>query len=73
MAYRKDKNKLVYKFNGGAGAVLCSNCYKIIYAGSSIPDEYRDVVIAGKQEEFGPVFCCDDCRKEWFDTIEDYV
>lgn len=68
MAYRKDKDRLIYKFNGGAGAVLCSNCYKIICEGSRIPDEYRGVVIAGKQEEFGPVFCCDDCRKEWEDT-----
>lgn len=68
MAYRKDKDRLIYKFNGGAGAVLCSNCYCIICEGSRIPDEYRDVVIADKQEEFGPVFCCDDCKKEWENT-----
>jgi hypothetical protein len=68
MAYRKDKDRLVYKFNGGAGAVLCSNCYCIICEGSRIPDEYRDAVIAGKQEEFGPVFCCDECINEWNKT-----
>lgn len=72
MAYRKDKDRLIYKFNGGAGAVLCSNCYCIICEGSRIPDEYRDAVIADKQEEFGPVFCCDDCRKEWENT-KNYV
>lgn len=72
MAYRKDKDRLIYKFNGGAGAVLCSNCYCIICEGSRIPDEYRDAVIADKQEEFGPVFCCDDCREEWENT-KNYV
>ena len=72
MAYRKDKDRLIYKFNGGAGAVLCSNCYCIVCEGSRIPDEYRDAVIADKQEEFGPVFCCDDCRKEWENT-KNYV
>lgn len=47
MAYRKDKDRLIYKFNGGAGAVFCSNCYCIICEGSRIPDEYRDAVING--------------------------
>lgn len=73
MAYRKDKDRLIYKFNGGAGAVLCSNCYCIICEGSRIPDEYRDAVINGQQEEFGPVFCCNECQREWCDTMEDYV
>ena len=73
MAYRKDKDRFIYKFNGGAGAVLCSNCYKIICEGSRIPDEYRDAVINGQQEEFGPVFCCNECQREWCDTMEDYV
>lgn len=69
MAYREDNNRLIYKFNGGYGAVLCSNCYKIIYEGSHIPEECKDAVIANKQEEYGPVFCCGECQKEWFDTI----
>jgi hypothetical protein len=71
MAYREDKNRLIYKFNGGMGAVLCSNCYCIMYEGRRIPDEYREAVINGHEEDFGPVFCCDECKREWCKTKED--
>lgn len=68
MAYRKDKDRLIYKFNGGRGALLCSNCYVVICEGKDLSDEIRNAIINDKQEEFGPVFCCEQCKKEWFDS-----
>ena len=58
MLHREDSNRLIYKFNGGNGAVLCSNCYKIMYEGSNIPEDMMNAVKNGQQKEFGPVFCC---------------
>jgi hypothetical protein len=76
MAYSRDKNKLIFKFNGGLGAILCSNCGKIIATGSRIPEKFW-VTAAGMgtetYESIGPQFCCKDCEQEWFDTIENYV
>ena len=68
MSYRKEYDRLVYKFNGGRGAVLCSNCFAIIYEGSRIPDEYKDAMVNGQENNFEPVFCCDECKKEWYES-----
>lgn len=68
MSYRKEYDRLVYKFNGGRGAVLCSNCYTIVYEGSRIPDEYKDAMVNGQENNFEPVFCCDECKKEWYES-----
>ena len=68
MAYRKEHDKLVFKFNGGRGAVLCSNCYTIVYEGSRIPDEYKDAMFNKRENNFEPVFCCDECKKEWYES-----
>lgn len=48
-------DKLIYKFNGGKGAILCNNCGKIIYSGKEIPNYLPE----------GPQFCCDSCKKEY--------
>ena len=68
MSYKKEYDRLVYKFNGGRGAVLCSNCYTIVYEGSRIPDEYKDAMVNGQENNFEPVFCCDECKKEWYES-----
>ena len=44
MNYRKINNKLIFKFNGGRGAILCNNCFAIVYEGSQIPDKYKNVI-----------------------------
>lgn len=48
-------DKLIYKFNGGLGAILCNNCNKIILEGRNIP----------KYLPNGPQFCCEECKKEY--------
>ena len=68
MAYKKEYDRLIFKFNGGRGAVLCSNCYTIVYEGSRIPDEYKDAMLNGQENNFEPVFCCDECKKEWYES-----
>lgn len=76
MSYKKEHDRLIYKFNGGRGAVLCSNCFAIIYEGSRIPDEYKDVMFNEynmfneneQQDNFEPIFCCEECKKEWYET-----
>lgn len=66
MAYNKDNDKLIFKFNGGRGAILCSNCYSIIFEGKHIPDIYA---IAAREKTLNdPLFCCEDCAKEWQET-----
>lgn len=47
-------DKLIFKFNGGKGAILCNNCGKIICSGKEIPRPLPE----------GPQFCCDNCKKE---------
>ena len=48
-------DKLIYKFNGGQGAILCNNCKKIICTGKNIPKPLPN----------GPQFCCKECEKEY--------
>ena len=54
-----EDNHLIFKFNGGAGAVLCSNCRKIIYSGKNIPEE----ILEGK--DTSPKFCSKECENEF--------
>lgn len=58
-----------FKFNGGNGAVLCSNCSKIIMSGSKIPDYIWDAVCCEDDKEIkniAPMFCCDKCKEEYY-------
>lgn len=67
MAYKKEYDKLIFKFNGGNGAVLCSNCFKIIFSGKEIPNEYWDAAISEKQQKkVGACFCSDKCKNEFY-------
>jgi len=62
------KEKIIYKFNGGLGAVLCNNCHAIIWTGNNMPDELK------KSENFydlGPFFCDDKCKQEFYEKKDD--
>ena len=62
------KDHLKFKFNGGRGAVLCSNCAKIIMSGNEIPEyiwEYVDPYGTKSIEDLPPMFCCDECEEEY--------
>lgn len=56
MAYYKNNDRCIFKFNGGNGAILCSNCLKIVKTGCS------------QTEDNTPNFCCKECEEEWFKT-----
>ena len=53
------KGKLIFKFNGGRGAILCNTCGKIIFSGKSIPKHLPE----------GAQFCCEKCKTEYNRTI----
>lgn len=61
--------KLLFKFNGGYGAVLCNNCHTIVFSGNEIP-QYIWCAIKDNDEEtlkrVGPVFCCEECKEEFY-------
>ena len=63
------KDYIKFKFNGGNGAVLCSNCSKIIMSGARIPKEIWEAVSdrsGGRPiENIPPMFCCDECREKY--------
>lgn len=68
MVYRSDDDRLIFKFNGGNGAVLCNNCKTIILTGNKIPRQFWDAATNKNKdtyEEIGPQFCCEECEKEW--------
>lgn len=54
-----------FKFNNGWGAVLCSNCSKIMLQGSQIPQDIWDAVRKGKLYDMPPMFCCKECEEEY--------
>ena len=43
-----------------------------MYEGSNIPKDMMNAVKNGQQKEFGPVFCCDYCEKEWHFIFDDF-
>ena len=69
------KDHLKFKFNNGWGAVLCSNCSKIMLQGSQIPQNIWDAVRPQWFDELEPgrlslkdippMFCCEECEKEY--------
>lgn len=59
------KGYLKFKFNGGHGAVLCSNCSVIIMQGSHIPKDIWDAVNNEKLKDIPPMFCCKECEEEY--------
>ena len=62
------KYHIKFKFNGGRGAVLCSNCAKIIMSGNEIPEYIWEYVSpAGEKdiEDLPPMFCSKQCEDEY--------
>ena len=58
-------DRLKFKFNGGRGAVLCSNCAKIIMSGREIPEYIWESVRPDSDEFLGPMFCSKQCEEEY--------
>lgn len=56
------KDHLIFKFNSGIGAVLCSNCRKIIMSGGRIPEYIWN---AKNIEDIPPMFCCKECEGKY--------
>ena len=55
------KNKIIYKFNSGNLAILCSRCSRIIKTGIDFTEEeLRDVQ---RKHRRLPAQYCDDCLK----------
>ena len=65
-------DKLKFKFNGGRGAVLCSNCAKIIMSGNEIPEYIWETVKPGSTHFLGPMFCSKQCEEEYKKKREGY-
>lgn len=55
---------MIFKFNGGHGAVICSRCGKIVYSGTSIPDEIRKLLRDCKDYDSLPNVYCPGCSDE---------
>lgn len=60
---------MIFKFNGGNGAFLCSRCRKILYTLSTLPTELYDKGLEMKNKygqpswEKLPDIYCKDCEK----------
>ena len=57
---------VIFKFNGGHGAVLCNCCRRIVMAGHEIPDDiFKAATGRGNKslDDFEPVFCSEKCKK----------
>ena len=62
------RDHLKFKFNSGLGAVLCSNCSKIIMSGGCIPQyiwEHVGSYNTKSIEDLPPMFCCKECEEEY--------
>ena len=61
-------NKVVFKFNGGRGALLCSNCSIIVKTGK----DFTQVEWAAMRGE-GNIksIYCDECKKTMPEVVED--
>lgn len=54
---------MIYKFNGGSGAILCSKCRAMIYRGEGIPQYIRDAIKNGDVYDL-PDLLCDKCKEK---------
>lgn len=59
------KDYIKFKINGGIGAVLCSNCDKIIMSGGRIPEYIWEALKSHRIDEIPPMFCCQECQEEY--------
>jgi len=56
----RPKDKAIFKFNGGLGALLCSGCSVIIRTGSSFTDDERKAMRG--EIDLEPCYC-DKCKE----------
>lgn len=58
---------MIFKFNNGNGAILCSECGVILASGHEIynyiNEEHIKDKLIGNDKEF---FCCELCRDEYY-------
>jgi len=57
-----EDNHIIFKINGGSGAILCSNCRKIICTGDRIPKYIWDALKTHTIDDLPPQFCCQECQ-----------
>ena len=53
-------NRLIIKFNSGMGAILCSDCYKIIKTGKDFTEQ--EMAYARGEGDPLPEQWCTDCK-----------
>ena len=58
----KEKRTATFKLNGGAGALLCSYCSKIIKIGKDFTEEEREAAYGDGYLE--PQYCGVECESE---------
>ena len=54
------KNKAIFKYNGGLGALICSGCSKIIKVGKDMTEDEKKAM---RGEKVLPKQYCDNCNK----------
>jgi len=64
-----DVNNLmaIFKFNGGNGALLCSNCSVIIKTGKDFSEKEKEAAYGEGSLE--PQYCSSDCKKEFLKNL----
>lgn len=55
----QNKQQAIFKYNGGQGALLCSNCRVIIKTGKDFTDEEKKAI---KWEVTLPAQYCENCK-----------
>lgn len=54
---------MIFKFNSGNGAILCSRCGAILKSGKQIPDYVWEAVRNGTVSKLPDMYCEDGCEK----------
>jgi hypothetical protein len=57
------KEGAIIKFNGGAGALLCSKCRKILKVGYEFNEEEKKFA-RGEIDHLDPLYCENNCNNE---------
>lgn len=63
----KEKMRATFKFNSGLGALICSNCSKIIKVGSDFTEEEKEAAWGDGCLE--PQYCSQECKKEFLKNL----
>jgi len=60
-------NKVIFKFNNGNGAILCSCCYCIIKTGSTFTEEEWEAIRGEVSLE--AQYCSNHCKNKHTSTL----